>query len=108
MCYSFYNVHGEFEVGVGCHEPSSKSVSELYEIEVSYWSVFPVGKIRKEIKSWEGHFNRFSQAYAVGGAAKPPPGVLPACDKLIALKEALKIAEQREEGAGQKKRELAA
>lgn len=86
------------DVGKGCHIPNPDStISSLYDHEVSQWRWRKSTVIAKEIVSWEKHMQRHSQAYAIGGASKTPPGVLPDGDKLSALKEAYKQAKERED-----------
>jgi hypothetical protein len=86
------------DVGNCCHIPNPDStISSLYDHEVSQWRWRKSPVIAKEILSWEKHMQRHSQAYAIGGASKTPPGVLPDGDKLSALKEAYKQAKDRED-----------
>lgn len=90
--------NNHFIRGVRCHTPNpSESIADLYEHEITRWRWRKSTVLAKEIESWEKHFQRHSQAYAVGGASKTPPGVLPDGDKLRAIKEAYKQAKERED-----------
>lgn len=98
MDYASGPYKDRLEIGVECHIPNPDStISSLYDHEVSRWRWRKSTVIAKEIASWERHMQRHSQAYAIGGASKTPPGVLPDGDKLSALKEAYKQAKERED-----------
>lgn len=67
-----------------------------YEEYRDLWAAKTVRQIEREIESWRKYMQRHTRAYAWHGSSMTPPGELSDGDKLCALRDALKIAQDRE------------